>query len=221
MFSNERPFLANTSYMYVLVMSQVCTEGRLLLEFTMDELMRIRNWHFAIRHYTEMIPRNVIVGAQDPNFLDQLSKNITRQGMTNVTLNYLRVRMGNFISEKFRSSLKGMSFLNSGHCGLFMGSLTAHPETITECWNVNFNMTFLCFLITGSSSQNTVVLLYKIMYNSFFIKLFSNLFCLNFFVMRALLRQQTDVWAMQHTHGYINVIKEYSLKSAIQTSRCW
>ena len=80
-----------------------------------------------------MIPRNVIVGAQDPNFLDQLSKNITRQGMTNVTLNYLRVRMGNFISEKFRSSLKGMSFLNSGHCGLFMGSLTAHPETITEC----------------------------------------------------------------------------------------
>ena len=54
--------------------------------------MRIRNWHFAIRHYTEMIPRNVIVGAQDPNFLEQLSKNITRQGMTNVTLNYLRVR---------------------------------------------------------------------------------------------------------------------------------
>ena len=39
-----------------------------------------------------MIPRNVIVGAQDPNFLEQLSKNITRQGMTNVTLNYLRVR---------------------------------------------------------------------------------------------------------------------------------
>lgn len=177
MFSNERPFLTNTSYMYVLVMSQVCTEGRLLLEFTMDELMRIRNWHFAIRHYTEMIPRNVIVGAQDPNFLDQLSKNITRQGMTNVTLNYLRVRMGKFILEKFRSSHKGMSFLNSGHCGLFMGSLTAHPETFTECWNVNFNMTFLCFLITGSSSQNTVVLVYKIMYNSFFIKLFSNLFC--------------------------------------------
>lgn len=54
--------------------------------------MRIRNWHFAIRHYTEMIPRNVIVGAQDPNFLEQLPKNITRQGMTNVTLNYLRVR---------------------------------------------------------------------------------------------------------------------------------
>lgn len=72
--------------------AQVCTEGRLLLEFTLDDLMRIRNWHFAIRHYTEMIPRNVIVRAQDPNFLDQLSKNITRHGMTNVTLNYLRVR---------------------------------------------------------------------------------------------------------------------------------
>lgn len=72
--------------------TQVCTEGRLLLEFTLDDLMRIRNWHFAIRHYTEMIPRNMIVRAQDPNFLDQLSKNITRHGMTNVTLNYLRVR---------------------------------------------------------------------------------------------------------------------------------
>ncbi|XP_074615293.1 LIM domain-binding protein 2-like isoform X2 [Acropora palmata] len=71
--------------------NQVCTEGRLLLEFTLDDLMRIRNWHFAIRHYTEMVPRNVIVGTQDPNFLEQLSKNITRQGMTNVTLNYLRL----------------------------------------------------------------------------------------------------------------------------------
>ena len=53
--------------------------------------MRIRNWHFNIRHYTEMIPRNLIGGVQDPGILEQLSKNITRQGMTNVTLNYLRV----------------------------------------------------------------------------------------------------------------------------------
>ncbi|XP_068688233.1 LIM domain-binding protein 2-like isoform X5 [Montipora capricornis] len=73
------------------VFTKVCTEGRLLLEFTLDDLMRIRNWHFAIRHYTEMIPRNVIVGAQDPTFLEPLSKNITRQGMTNATLNYLRL----------------------------------------------------------------------------------------------------------------------------------
>ena len=76
----------------IVLYLQVCTEGRLLLEFTLDDLMRIRNWHFAIRHYTEMIPRNVIVGAQDPTFLEPLSKNITRQGMTNATLNYLRVR---------------------------------------------------------------------------------------------------------------------------------
>lgn len=79
------------TYHKMPVFTKVCTEGRLLLEFTMDDMMRIRNWHFAIRHYTEMIPRNVIVGAQDPNFLDQLSKNVTRQGMTNVTLNYLRL----------------------------------------------------------------------------------------------------------------------------------
>ncbi|KAJ8790043.1 hypothetical protein J1605_004795 [Eschrichtius robustus] len=30
--------------------------------------------------------------AQDPQVLDQLSKNITRMGLTNFTLNYLRVR---------------------------------------------------------------------------------------------------------------------------------
>lgn len=73
---------------------QVCTEGRLILEFTFDDLMRIKSWHFAVRTHRELIPRSVVVGMhsqQDANMLDQLSKNITRQGITNSTLNYLRV----------------------------------------------------------------------------------------------------------------------------------
>ncbi|CAH1258168.1 LDB2 [Branchiostoma lanceolatum] len=70
--------------------TKVCTDGRLMLEFTYDDLMRIKNWHFAIRQHTEMIPRSVIA-MHDPAMLEQLSKNITRQGLTSFTLNYLRV----------------------------------------------------------------------------------------------------------------------------------
>lgn len=72
----------------------MCTEGRLILEFTFDDLMRIKSWHFAVRTHRELIPRSVVgmPSQQDPNMLDQLSKNITRQGITNSTLNYLRVR---------------------------------------------------------------------------------------------------------------------------------
>lgn len=39
---------------------QVITEGRLILEFTFDDLMRIRSWHFAIRQHRELIPRSII-----------------------------------------------------------------------------------------------------------------------------------------------------------------
>jgi hypothetical protein len=72
---------------------QVCTEGRLILEFTFDDLMRIKSWHLAVRTHRELIPRSVVAmhAQQDPGMLDQLSKNITRQGITNATLNYLRV----------------------------------------------------------------------------------------------------------------------------------
>lgn len=72
---------------------QVCTEGRLILEFTFDDLMRIKSWHFAVRNHRELIPRSVVGmhAQQDPGMLEQLSKNITRQGITNSTLNYLRV----------------------------------------------------------------------------------------------------------------------------------
>ncbi|CAN7992223.1 unnamed protein product, partial [Ixodes hexagonus] len=93
----------------------VCTEGRLILEFTFDDLMRIKSWHFATRTHRELVPRSLIaiqcetkvrgqekydyslnpasVSAQqqDPGMLEQLSKNITRQGLSNSTLNYLRL----------------------------------------------------------------------------------------------------------------------------------
>ncbi|XP_058253027.1 LIM domain-binding protein 2a isoform X2 [Hemibagrus wyckioides] len=72
--------------------TKVCTEGRLILEFAFDDLMRIKTWHFTIRQYRELIPRSVLaMHAQDPQVLDQLSKNITRMGLTNFTLNYLRL----------------------------------------------------------------------------------------------------------------------------------
>ncbi|XP_018333432.1 LIM domain-binding protein 2 [Agrilus planipennis] len=73
--------------------TKVCTEGRLILEFTFDDLMRIKSWHFAVRTHRELIPRSVVGmhSQQDPSVLDQLSKNITRQGITNSTLNYLRL----------------------------------------------------------------------------------------------------------------------------------
>jgi LIM domain-binding protein 2 len=78
------------------VIFKVCTEGRLVLEFTFDDLMRIKTWHMAVRAHREMIPRNVVgmhthPSQSDPAMLEQLSKNITRQGITNSTLNYLRV----------------------------------------------------------------------------------------------------------------------------------
>ncbi|KAG5673880.1 hypothetical protein PVAND_003887 [Polypedilum vanderplanki] len=78
------------------IFTKVCTEGRLVLEFTFDDLMRIKTWHMAVRAHREMIPRNIVSmhthpSNSDPAMLEQLSKNITRQGITNFTLNYLRL----------------------------------------------------------------------------------------------------------------------------------
>ncbi|XP_012141197.2 LIM domain-binding protein 2 Chi isoform X2 [Megachile rotundata] len=71
--------------------TKVCTEGRLILEFTFDDLMRIKSWHMSVRTHKELVPRSVVGMQQDPTMLEQLSKNITRQGITNSTLNYLRL----------------------------------------------------------------------------------------------------------------------------------
>jgi len=70
--------------------TKVCTDGHLIVDFTFDDFMRIRNWHFNIVNHREFIPRSGLT-VQDPQVLEQLSKNITRQGMTSVTLNYLRL----------------------------------------------------------------------------------------------------------------------------------
>lgn len=74
----------------------VCTEGRLTLDFAFDDMMRIKSWHFATRQHQELIPRSIVAiqASQDPSSLEQMSKNITRQGLTNSTLNYLRVSRG-------------------------------------------------------------------------------------------------------------------------------
>ncbi|XP_033220306.1 LIM domain-binding protein 2 isoform X3 [Belonocnema kinseyi] len=74
--------------------TKVCTEGRLILEFTFDDLMRIKSWHMTVRQHREFVPRSVVgmhSTQQDPALLEQISKNITRQGITNSTLNYLRL----------------------------------------------------------------------------------------------------------------------------------
>ena len=104
---------------------QVYTEGRLIVEFTFDDMMRIRSWHFTVRNHRELIPRSILAMQQvctmkwpedfrvallsnlesdsnnkdayhyfqDPGMVESLSKNVTRQGMTSTTLNYLRVSM--------------------------------------------------------------------------------------------------------------------------------
>ena len=96
-------------------MFQVCTEGRLILEFTFDDLMRMKSWHFAVRTARELVPRSAVVmhaQQQDPGMMEQLSKNITRQGLTNSTLNYLRV-CGSHTFNYFHSDLhENFDFFN-------------------------------------------------------------------------------------------------------------
>ena len=41
-------------------MFQVCTDGHFNIEFTFDDLMRIKSWHFTIRQHRELIPRSVV-----------------------------------------------------------------------------------------------------------------------------------------------------------------
>lgn len=71
----------------------VTTEGRIVLEFIQDEsFLRIKTWNFTTSHFQELIPKNYVAmhAQQDANILDQLTKNVTRQGLTNAMLNYLR-----------------------------------------------------------------------------------------------------------------------------------
>lgn len=66
-------------------------------------MMRIKNWQFAIRQFRELIPRSVVgihSSPQDP-IMGDISKNITRQGITNSTLHYLRVSTRVYFTIKF------------------------------------------------------------------------------------------------------------------------
>lgn len=51
--------------------------------------MRIRSWHFAIRNNLEYIPKQYPL--QNPHQLEEMCKNVTRQGLTSAMLNYLKM----------------------------------------------------------------------------------------------------------------------------------
>ncbi|XP_065584527.1 LIM domain-binding protein 2-like isoform X2 [Artemia franciscana] len=105
--------------------AKVCTEGRLILEFAFDDLMRIKAWHFAIRMHREFVPRSVLsMHSQDPALLDQLTKNITRQGITSATLNYLRLCV----------ILKPMQELMSRHKDYGLGPRDCLKTTLYQKW---------------------------------------------------------------------------------------
>jgi hypothetical protein len=91
-------------------LTEVYTEGRLMVEFIEDYAPpRIRQWIWEIRGHQEFIPRsafnmNTVCSKelpngrneiekilQDPNFRDTLVKDITRNGLPEATIKYLRV----------------------------------------------------------------------------------------------------------------------------------
>jgi LIM domain-binding protein 1 len=39
---------------------KICTDGHFNIEFTFDDLMRIKSWHFSIKQHRELIPRSVV-----------------------------------------------------------------------------------------------------------------------------------------------------------------
>lgn len=72
----------------------VTTEGRLVIEFIQDDhSLRIKTWNFTTTHFQEFTFKNLVAihAQQDSNMLDQLTKNVTRQGLTNATVNYLKL----------------------------------------------------------------------------------------------------------------------------------
>lgn len=84
----------------------IFTEGHLVVEFTSHQQhdpqgasfpindgnpIRISNFIFSIRRHQELVPRSTIAIQQDQAGIEQLSKNITRTGLANQTLNYLKL----------------------------------------------------------------------------------------------------------------------------------
>ena len=54
--------------------AKVYAEGRLIIQFGFDDLMRIRSWHFAIRNHREFVPRSAL-STEEPDLIENLSKN--------------------------------------------------------------------------------------------------------------------------------------------------
>ena len=73
----------------MFLLTQVYAEGHLMVDFTADEYMRIRLWHFAIRSHVEYIPKQFPM--QNPTMIEDFCKNVTRQGLTSAMLNYLKM----------------------------------------------------------------------------------------------------------------------------------
>ncbi|CAF0711489.1 unnamed protein product [Brachionus calyciflorus] len=85
--------------------AKVCTEGKLLLECILEpssqqqqasgsiifDSIKIKHFTFMINRHQELVPRSTICMLQDPNQLEQLSTNITRMGLTQQTLKYLKI----------------------------------------------------------------------------------------------------------------------------------
>lgn len=69
--------------------TRVITDGHLMVEFTFDQMSRIRLFSFDIRGHCELILRQAIL--HEHQVLDKLSINITRRGITQETLNYLKL----------------------------------------------------------------------------------------------------------------------------------
>ena len=72
-----------------LVPTKVFVEGHFAAEFSADELMRMRSFHFTIRNHVEFIPKQAPM--QNPAMLDDLCKNVTRVGLTSSLLNFLKM----------------------------------------------------------------------------------------------------------------------------------
>lgn len=72
----------------------VTTDGRLTLEFTFEEQMRIKHWHFVIRGAHELIPKQIVshtLTQDGPNGINEICRLVTRSGLSNATLNFLRL----------------------------------------------------------------------------------------------------------------------------------
>jgi len=69
-----------------------CTDGHFTIDFTFDDLMRIKSWNWVVKQHYEMIPRSVVaIPTDNPTYLEQLSRNFIRYGLPTPMINFLRL----------------------------------------------------------------------------------------------------------------------------------